>query len=84
AEKRTAKKNLDSNITTTTTIESITLQALSDYIAELIFNADNNNGILVKIYLDLNDDIFSIATFDDPKSIVRIIIDKIKEGDDYT
>ncbi|CAG8838020.1 43770_t:CDS:2, partial [Gigaspora margarita] len=72
-----------SNTTVTTTIESVAPQVLSDYIVELISNA-NNNRISVEIHLDLNDDIFSIVTFDDPKSIVRIIIDKIKEGDDYT
>ncbi|RIB05231.1 hypothetical protein C2G38_2047772 [Gigaspora rosea] len=83
AEKRIAKKNLD-NTTMTTTIESIAPQTLSDYIAELISNAENNNGISVEIHLDLNDDIFSIAIFDDPKTIVRIIIDKIEEGDGYT
>ncbi|CAG8667894.1 10742_t:CDS:1, partial [Racocetra fulgida] len=54
-----------------------------DYIAELISNAENNNGISVEVYLDLNNDIFSIAMFDDSKTIVRIIIDKIEEGDGY-
>ncbi|CAG8514261.1 20999_t:CDS:2, partial [Gigaspora rosea] len=71
------------NTTTTTTIESIALQTLSNYIAELISNAENNNGISVEIHLDLNDNIFSIVIFDDPKTIVRIIIDKIEKGDGY-
>ncbi|CAG8699566.1 8743_t:CDS:2, partial [Dentiscutata erythropus] len=84
AEKRIAKKNLDNSTATTTTIESIALQTFSDYVAKLISNTENNNEISVETHLDLHDDIFSIATFDDPKTIVRIIIDKIEEGDDFS
>ncbi|CAG8449350.1 6354_t:CDS:2 [Dentiscutata heterogama] len=82
-EKRIAKKNINNNTIMTTTIESIALQTLSNYIAELISNAKNNNEISVEIYLDLNNNIFSILTFDDLKSIIRIIINKIEKDDDY-
>ncbi|KAF0472460.1 hypothetical protein F8M41_025027 [Gigaspora margarita] len=80
AEKRI---NLEKNNIETTPIETISSQALCDYVAKLILDVESNNGISFEIRIDLHDDIFLMANFDDLKSIVRIIIDKIKEGDDY-
>ncbi|CAG8573294.1 5884_t:CDS:2, partial [Cetraspora pellucida] len=39
--------------------------------------------ILFEIHINLDDDIFSEVKPDDLKSIARIIVDKVEEGDDY-
>src|SRR4051812_19308541 len=82
SEKRATEKKLklDSDHNETI-VELILLQALSDYVAELISNTEKNTGISFEIRIDLNN-IFSQEN-PDLKSIVRLIIDKIEEGDDY-
>ncbi|CAG8555578.1 26257_t:CDS:2 [Dentiscutata erythropus] len=76
AEKRI---KLEKNNVKTTPIETILSQVLCDYVAKLILNIEGDNEILFKIHINLYDDIFLMANFDDLKSIVRIIIDKIEE-----
>ncbi|CAG8604609.1 hypothetical protein C2G38_2032714 [Gigaspora rosea] len=77
AEKR---RKLENNKTETTIKTSHTL---CDYVAKLISNAKNTNEISFEIRIDLNNNMFSMATFNNLKSIVRLIVDKIEEGDDY-
>ncbi|CAG8801876.1 12394_t:CDS:1, partial [Dentiscutata erythropus] len=79
AEKR---RKLD-NDSTQTTIETISAQSLSNYIANLISNIENNSRILFEIRIDLTDDTFSKIESNDLKSLARIIVDKVEEGDDY-
>ncbi|CAG8732494.1 18720_t:CDS:2, partial [Racocetra fulgida] len=79
AEKR---KKLDTN-NTQPIMETISTQFLCNYIENLISNVENNNGISFEIRIDLNDDIFSEVEPNDLKSIVRIIVDEVEEGDDY-
>ncbi|KAF0518630.1 hypothetical protein F8M41_016800 [Gigaspora margarita] len=76
------RRKLENN-ETETTIETIPSHTLCDYVAKLISNTENTNKISFEIHIDLTNDMFSIATFDDLKSIVKLIIDKIEEGDDY-
>ncbi|CAG8748196.1 6604_t:CDS:1, partial [Dentiscutata heterogama] len=64
------------------TIETILAQFLYNYIENLISNIENNR-ISFEIYINLNDDMFSEVEFNDLKSIARIIINKVEEGDDY-
>ncbi|CAG8548696.1 4510_t:CDS:2, partial [Racocetra fulgida] len=64
-------------------IKTISVQSLCNYIENLISNIENNNRISFEIHIDLNDDIFSEVEPDNLKAIVRIIVDKIEEGDDY-
>ncbi|CAG8459986.1 9128_t:CDS:2 [Cetraspora pellucida] len=71
------KSKLDSDYNDETIVKLILPQALSDYVAELIFNTEKNTGISFKICIDFND-IFSQKE-PDLKSIVRLIIDKIEE-----
>ncbi|CAG8837353.1 29183_t:CDS:2 [Gigaspora margarita] len=79
AEKRI---NLEKNNIKTTPIETISSQALCNYIAKLILDVESNNEILFEIRINFHNDIFLMANFDDLKSIVRIIIDKL-EGYNY-
>ncbi|CAG8521357.1 2149_t:CDS:2 [Dentiscutata heterogama] len=71
------------NDNTQPTMETISAQSLCDYIENLISNIENNNEISFEICIDLNDDIFSEVEPNDLKSIVRIIVNKVEESDDY-
>ncbi|CAG8578087.1 8634_t:CDS:2, partial [Cetraspora pellucida] len=79
AKKRKKLKNND----TEANLETISPQVLLNYIAQLISNIQNDGEILFEICIDLTDAIFSMKIFDNLKSIVRIIINKVEDDDDY-
>ncbi|CAG8655447.1 7439_t:CDS:2, partial [Racocetra fulgida] len=49
----------------------------------LISNIENNGKISFEICVDLTDDIFSEVESNNLKSIAKIIVNKVEEGDDY-
>ncbi|CAG8766792.1 7812_t:CDS:1, partial [Cetraspora pellucida] len=77
------KRRKLNNENTQSTMETISAQSLCNYIENLISNIENNNGISFEIRIDLDDDIFSEVKSDNLKSIARIIVDKVEEGNDY-
>ncbi|CAG8570218.1 16378_t:CDS:2 [Dentiscutata erythropus] len=77
-----AEKKIKLNNDTKPIIETISLQVLSEFVAKLISDVEHNNGISFEARIDLNDDIFPITNLD-LKSIARVILDKVEEGDDY-